>query len=76
MNQNQPNIPIQPPQFPSPSSQPWLLRYALLFGDYIRALSLILFWLVVGFLSLSAAWVALKAILWGARLVIRAVGGI
>ena len=44
------------------------------FGDRVRALVVILFWLVTGILALSAAGAAIAAVVLGLRIVLRALG--
>ena len=74
MNQNQLNDPLQPPQFPPSPSQPPLIRLALFARDCVLSLCMLALWGTLAVLAITAAVVCIRAILWAARLILRAVG--
>ena len=74
MNGNQQNNPqIQPPvSVRTPKRSPrW---YAFVVGEYVRAMVVLIFWLIVGMAGLAAAYVGIRCIVYGAELILRALG--
>lgn len=68
MNGNQQSNPQAGPPKRSPR---W---YACVVGDYVRALVVLVFWLVIGAVGLAAAYIGIRGILWAAELVLDALG--
>lgn len=69
-----PNTPGQP-VVNTPAQPTGPKRCATMVGDYVRTALILVFWAVVLFASLAAAFVACRAMYWAVVQILRALGG-